>query len=337
MAGLADALRQFPPVAHAFAYGSSVFRQEGAPVSKDRMVDYILVVDCPLKWHTANLQRNTHHYASYLRSLGPSAVTAVAENIGVGVHFNSYVPWNQQILKYGVVSKETVLRDLREWTSLYIAGRLHKPVAHLVEDPDLLVANAGNLRTAATCALLLLPECFTEAELFHTICGLSYSGDVRMGIAEDQRKVHRIAQGSQEPLRALYADVLAGPPAVRAALEFEEDSGARRFLQDTSPGARTEMIASLPVGMLAPLARLAGTSGLVAGSAGSEAAVDPGRAWEVGDRVAHSPQCKELILGALQCVVAASSRRQAVSGALAAGSGNAMRYLAAKVSKAWKT
>eukprot|EP00959_Pyramimonas_sp_CCMP1952_P301351 6304914-Pyramimonas_sp.AAC.1 len=31
------------------------------------MVDYILVVDCPLTWHTANLQRNTEHYASLLR------------------------------------------------------------------------------------------------------------------------------------------------------------------------------------------------------------------------------------------------------------------------------
>eukprot|EP00242_Pyramimonas_sp_CCMP2087_P016982 CAMPEP_0198225392 /NCGR_PEP_ID=MMETSP1445-20131203/100981_1 /TAXON_ID=36898 /ORGANISM="Pyramimonas sp., Strain CCMP2087" /LENGTH=86 /DNA_ID=CAMNT_0043904899 /DNA_START=81 /DNA_END=337 /DNA_ORIENTATION=- len=86
------------------------------------MVDYILVVDCPLKWHTANLQQNKDHYASFLRRLGPSAVTTVADRIGVGVHFNSYVPWNEQILKYGVVSKKTVLGDLQQWGALYVAG-----------------------------------------------------------------------------------------------------------------------------------------------------------------------------------------------------------------------
>jgi hypothetical protein len=37
------------------------------PCLQDRMVDYILVVDCPLKWHTANLQQNKDHYASFLR------------------------------------------------------------------------------------------------------------------------------------------------------------------------------------------------------------------------------------------------------------------------------
>eukprot|EP00976_Prorocentrum_cordatum_P040768 828056-Prorocentrum_minimum.AAC.1 len=41
------------------------------------------------------------------------------------------------------------------------------------------------------------------------------------------------------------------------------------------------MIASLPAGMLAPLARLAGADGPIASGAGSTAAVDAGRAWEV--------------------------------------------------------
>ena len=40
------------------------------------------------------------------------------------------------------------------------------------------------------------------------IVGLSYRGDVRLGLAEDPHKVSRIAQGSGEALRALYLPLM---------------------------------------------------------------------------------------------------------------------------------
>ena len=36
------------------------------------------------------------------------------------------------------------------------------------------------------------------------MCGLSYLGDVRMGLAEDKNKVQRIVAGSAPGLHALY-------------------------------------------------------------------------------------------------------------------------------------
>lgn len=51
---LAAVLQQFPPVAHAFAYGSGVFRQPGLYRlgSGDRpMLDFIFAVDAPAQWH----------------------------------------------------------------------------------------------------------------------------------------------------------------------------------------------------------------------------------------------------------------------------------------------
>ena len=51
---LAAVLQQFPPVAHAFAYGSGVFRQPGLYTlgSGDRpMLDFIFAVDAPAQWH----------------------------------------------------------------------------------------------------------------------------------------------------------------------------------------------------------------------------------------------------------------------------------------------
>lgn len=41
-------------------------------------------------------------------------------------------------------------------------------------------------------------------ELFCAVCGLSYLGDVRMGLAEDKNKVQRIVAGSAPGLHALY-------------------------------------------------------------------------------------------------------------------------------------
>jgi hypothetical protein len=64
-----------------------------------------------------------------------------------------------------------------------------KPVRHLVQDERVSEANAANLRSAATAALLLLPPQFDETQLHTALCGLSYTGDVRMALAEDRHKV----------------------------------------------------------------------------------------------------------------------------------------------------
>ena len=55
------------------------------------MVDYILAVRDPLQWHAANLAANRRHYTGLLPSLGPAALCAVAERVGVGLHFNPMV------------------------------------------------------------------------------------------------------------------------------------------------------------------------------------------------------------------------------------------------------
>ena len=73
---LRQVLDIFPPVQHAFAYGSGVFMQPDlypSSGSTKPMLDFILAVRDPLEWHTENLQRNAKHY-SMLGSLGPSAV-----------------------------------------------------------------------------------------------------------------------------------------------------------------------------------------------------------------------------------------------------------------------
>jgi hypothetical protein len=79
---------------------------------------------------------------------------------------------------------------------LYIAGRLHKPVKTLVTSPQIDAAQTLNLESALRIALLLLEDDkFSLRQLLRMLCGLSYEGDLRMGLAEDSRKVERIVTG----------------------------------------------------------------------------------------------------------------------------------------------
>ena len=66
-----------------------------------------------------------------------------------------------QAIKYGVVSTSALLRDLWDWDSFYVAGRLHKPVLFLVRDAAVDRAVAANIDAALAAALLLLPARFT--------------------------------------------------------------------------------------------------------------------------------------------------------------------------------
>ena len=119
------------------------------------------------------------------------------------------------MIKYGVVKLDTLQRDLLSWDSLYIAGRLHKPVTLLTPSsspsssslPSSSAAAAAsttvaaaqrlNLESALRVGLLLVEEeRFSLRQLLRVVCGLSYEGDVRIGLAEDSSKVERIVQGN---------------------------------------------------------------------------------------------------------------------------------------------
>jgi translocator assembly and maintenance protein 41 len=158
MTSLAAALTQaldasFPRVAFTMAYGSGVFQQKNHDASAS-MVDLVFAVDDPLAWHEQNLEHNPQHY-SVLKYLGAANVAAFQENFGAGVYYNTLVGIDAgyrvvvpgrltiantlqvplkgkllgtRLIKYGVVSTKTLCEDLRTWKTLYLSGRMHKPV-----------------------------------------------------------------------------------------------------------------------------------------------------------------------------------------------------------------
>ncbi|KAL8905596.1 MAG: hypothetical protein Q9207_002546 [Kuettlingeria erythrocarpa] len=272
-----EALRQIlwqfrAPIRYAFAYGSGVFPQTASASksastvhphpspaissmqgSQGQMIDFIFGVSYTQHWHSLNLQQHRDHYSA-LGYLGSSFVSRVQDNYGAGVYFHPYVTVNGTLIKYGVVNLDTLCRDLSEWDTLYLAGRLQKPVKILRDDPRVRLANQLNLISAVRTALLLLPSTFTEQDLYGTIAGLSYLGDPRMALpAENSNKVANIVKYQLPHFRRLYAPLIENLPNVAFhdsrcnSSEWMDDPETNATLaQDMDPQKRGNMVRRLP-------------------------------------------------------------------------------------------
>ncbi|XP_076929106.1 uncharacterized protein LOC143593329 [Bidens hawaiensis] len=184
---LGSLLKILPPVDFCCVYGSSLHPNNN---DKSSMEDYILGVADPQQWHSENLKMNRDHYASWMASVdGVKLITKAADHIGVGVHFNPFVSWNDKMYKYGVVHMDDLVEDMLSWKRFYLSGCLQKPVRVIVDNKEITNTNLINLRAASSAALLLLSSKFTEREIYAKICSLSYMGDLRMLFAEDKNKV----------------------------------------------------------------------------------------------------------------------------------------------------
>lgn len=279
------------------------------------------------------------------------------------------------LIKYGVMGVAALEADLRRWTALYAAGRMHKPVASLVWHPSIAAAQEANLRSALRAALLLLPPRFGGGAALHALCALSYSGDVRMGVAEDGRKVERIVGGSGALLADLYRAPLAEAAQRWGVLRSlgpggggpagGEDMACGEWEQDDSPAAAAALVAALPEvrwlteknplgaevaspGPSHPHSLILGVPCLHAAQGmllqlaprlGLPAALAaaPGGAAEIGAAAGGRPrpETQALVRAAVSSVVRSSSRRQAVAGLLSAGLVKGACYAGSKLRKAW--
>lgn len=326
----ARVLQRFPPSTAdglCFAYGSAVFGQAGN-LSKDNVTDFILTVDNPVSWHARNLELNPSDYSGLMRRLGPKLVADVQERIGARLFFNTLVPFESGLIKYGVISRAAMLADLLDWESLYAAGRLHKPVRFVgradgssyVGDPEMNAAVRLNLQSALHTALILLPESFTEEQFYMTLAGLSYTGDFRMVIGEDRNKVANIVRPNLGAFRELYARRLA---SLNNYVEVVPESG--RGDQDTGSVARHFHLNQLPKTLQWNLVKEWNRDG---------------RYRDVEDvlrSAAYDRDSVDLIGRALAKIIAGPSVSQAAKGILSAGAVKTVKYSAAKLRKMYKS
>ncbi|XP_054992355.1 phosphatidate cytidylyltransferase, mitochondrial isoform X2 [Sorex araneus] len=314
-------LAHFPEeLSLAFAYGSGVFRQAGPSSSqKDAMLDFVFAVDDPLAWHSKNLQKNWSHY-SFLKVLGPKVIAAVQSDYGAGVYYNTLVKCDGRLIKYGVISTAALMDDLLNWTNLYVAGRLQKPVKILAlsENAGLRSALDKNLRSAVSAAFLMLPESFSEEDLFTEIAGLSYAGDFRMVVGEDKGKVANIVKPNIGHFRELYGDVLQQSPQV----VYKMQQG--RLEIDKSPEGQFTQLMTLPRALQQRINFLMDP---------------PGKNRDVEEtllQVAHDPDCGDVVRLGLSAIVRPSSMTQSAKGIFTAGIKRSLVYSSLKLHKMWK-
>ncbi|XP_043978470.1 phosphatidate cytidylyltransferase, mitochondrial [Gambusia affinis] len=316
-------LSQFPQdISLAFAYGSGVFKQHGTSQGQmeKNMLDFVFAVDDPVTWHTMNLLQNRRHY-SILKILGPTKISSIQNDYGASVYYNTLVPIDGKIIKYGVISTDSLIDDLMHWNTMYVAGRLHKPVKMLVQNENgkLRAALVSNLKSAVMASFLMLPESFTEEELFLQIAGLSYAGDFRMKIGEDKSKVSNIVKDNIQHFRILYSNILRDCPQV----VYKPPQG--RLEVDKSPEGQFIQLMALPRTLQQRITKL----------------VDlPGKNRDVEEillQVAQDPDCGAVVHQGISSIVKSSSITQSIKGIATAGLRKTVSYSSKKLMKMWKS
>lgn len=304
----------------AFAYGSGVFQQEGHKDVSQNMIDFIIAVDDPVSWHRENIKLNGKHY-SFLKYFGARYINRVQSQYGAGVYFNTLVPCEGRLIKYGVIGTDELEIDLLDWETLYVSGRLHKPVKMLKapSKSSLIAALEINLKSAVHAALLLLPDEFSEIGLYTTIAGLSYSGDFRMVIGEDRNKVSNIVGPNVERFRRLYENILDN----EEHLFWNKSKGSLE--QYPNHAVQYHHLNLLPKMVQMNLVAVRNVSGRYYDTE------------EVIRSFAHSSQCDKYVAKSIEEIVRKSSRSQSIKTIFTAGLKKSVVYSCKKLKKMVKS
>ncbi len=281
----------------AFAYGSGVFQQSGNKDMCKNMIDFVFAVDNPVEWHTENLLRNRKHY-SFLGNIDPKYISYLQDRTGARIYYNTLIPCEGRLIKYGVISTRYLIDDLLDWETLYISGRLHKPVNMLKldkSDPKLNLAISANLQSAVHASLLMLPEQFTEEE-----------------------KVGNIVRPNLDMFRQLYA----------AILEKEEhlhwNQSQKRLEQSQSAASNYHHLSLLPKWLMFRLVKVCSLDGRHRDTE------------QVLRSLANDSDRGQIVQSCLAAIVRQSSLTQTVKGILTAGVRKSVVYGCNKLRKMMK-
>ncbi|KXN71744.1 mitochondrial matrix Mmp37 [Conidiobolus coronatus NRRL 28638] len=298
------------PVRFACGYGSGVFKQLGYDANQaSPQVDLIFGVSHPEHWHSQNFKKNPHHYSG-MKYLGSNFVSKI-QNVGAGIYYNPYCQIGNLKVKYGVVSMDRLINDLLKWETLYLAGRMQKPLRILQDDPQIKIANQINRSIALRASLLMLPETFTSKDLFMALTSISYTGDIRMTIGENPKKIENIVLAQSEFFEEIYNPIIDAFPNLSRM-------GNGILKQDYSDKLVPMIINKLPLKFGSYLE--------------SEYKL---QTKQFGDKIEYK-RCPELVQSTIQAfshIVKEPAFNQTVKGLFTAGLTRSLRYVGEKLSK----
>ncbi|CAL1191956.1 unnamed protein product [Candida parapsilosis] len=200
------------------------------------------MVNDTAKFHHENVKQNPSHYST-------KSLTVINFLQGSGIYFNPYILIKNKLTKYGVTTRRSAFMDLSEWSSLYFAGRMQKPVNYIKEDDMLKFLNQYNLKNAMTIAIFLIrSNSFTEKQLYEQITSISYLGDFRMYIGgENPNKVKNIVSKQFSYFKKLYDPILQYFVRRNYLIITDDDSTNRTFKTNLTTNTRINLISSLPL------------------------------------------------------------------------------------------
>lgn len=215
---LKSIVKEFVPHKNCFGYGSGVFPQQGNQDFSKNQIDMLLSVENPLEWHKLNIKKNPDHYSSLKYTIDIPKIFEKIQGMGAGIYFNPFVKINGSEVKYGILSHKTLLNDLKNWNTFYLAGRLQKPTVNLSNKglSDDLELGYWLQRNLISAAILSKKRClnkygssFTDLQFFTELCTLSYLGDIRFKLGgENPDKAKNIVLKNLKNFKLLYDDIL---------------------------------------------------------------------------------------------------------------------------------
>lgn len=195
-------LNERPEVVAAFGYGSGVFKQLGYDSKEKPQIDLILIVNDMKLWHKENIKKNPKDYSFIGRNFFLNS--SIDEIKGItGITYQSNIEYKGHLFKYGIIEYGDFVRHMQTWDSFYVPGRFQKPILTIKSNNFIDELILQNRRNACKIGLLCLNNKDLK-DLYLTICNLSYSGDTRMKVAENPKKVENIVGASYDKFNEMY-------------------------------------------------------------------------------------------------------------------------------------
>lgn len=195
-------LNERPEVVAAFGYGSGVFKQLGYDSKEKPQIDLILIVNDMKLWHKENIKKNPKDYSFIGRNFFLNS--SIDEIKGItGITYQSNIEYKGHLFKYGIIEYGDFVRHMQTWDSFYVPGRFQKPILTIKSNNFIDELILQNRRNACKVGLLCLSNKDLK-DLYLTICNLSYSGDTRMKVAENPKKVENIVGASYDKFNEMY-------------------------------------------------------------------------------------------------------------------------------------